>query len=1007
MSSACPQPFPNPDGPARLTDRPEDDSPLADYIRALLASPRFGRQITCHHVLPEREALHADPRRPWSAAVRKVLETAGIPALYSHQAAATDLIRAGHNVVAATPTASGKSLIYNLPVIERFLHDSEATALYLFPLKALAQDQAAAFNALTSAWPKDARPSLGIYDGDTSDHFRRKIRRNPPSVLVTNPEMLHLAVLPHHQQWTTFLAALSLVVVDEVHSYRGVWGAHMAQLFRRLRRVAGLYGASPAFVSCSATIGNPAELAETLTGLPARPVLKSGAPQGKRHFVFINPEDSPATTAIQLLRAALARGLRTIVYAQSRRMTELISIWAAEQSGPYAKRISAYRAGFLPEERRGIEARMASGELLAVITTSALELGIDIGTLDLCILVGYPGTIMATLQRGGRVGRARQESAVALIAQEDALDQYIVRHGAEFFSRPPERAVCNPENPVILERHLECAAAEYPLKPQGADAAWLSSEGAREALSRLEADGLLLRSADGATLHAARKRPQRHVDLRGAGASLVIQDQGGAVIGSVDAGRAMREAHPGAVYLHRGRSYVVTELDLPGRTVRVAPGKPAYYTRARGNKTTEILSLAATRTVGGSLVSFGKLRVTEYITGYEKRATRDGRLLGVVPLDFPPNVFETEGLWFTIPEAAQRATEEALLHFMGAIHALEHAAIGILPLLVMTDRNDLGGISTPMHPQVAAPAVFIYDGLPGGAGLSREAFAKADELFARTLDVVTSCPCETGCPACVHSPKCGSGNRPIDKAGARFLLEAVMAAAPDAQPVDLSAPVPPPPRPVSSGAPFIPPSAQGAPPQGVSPMTQAPRPDPARVPARYAVLDVETRLSAEEVGGWHKAHRMGVSVAVLYDSGEDRFTPYSQEELPALAVKLAEFELIVGFNILRFDYAVLTPHMGGLDPRTLPTLDMLAKVHERLSYRLSLDNLAQATLSVGKSADGLQALQWWKEGKIEQITEYCRRDVAVTRDLYLFGRENGYLLFTNKAKQLVRVPVDW
>lgn len=988
----------------------EGESPLAEYIHALLASERFSRQVTHHQVLPASSARHADPKRPWNAALSGVLSAAGIPALYSHQAAATDLIRAGRNVVVATPTASGKSLIYNFPVIDRYLHDREATALYLFPLKALAQDQAAAFSALTEHWPKEARPGIGIYDGDTSDHFRRKIRQNPPSVLITNPEMLHLAILPHHSQWTTFLAALSLVVVDEVHSYRGVLGAHMAQVFRRLRRIAGLYGAKPVFVSCSATIGNPAELVEKLTGLEAQPVLESGAPQGKRHFVFMNPEDSPATTAINLLRSALARNLRTIVYAQSRRMTELISLWAAEQAGPYASRISAYRAGFLPEERRQIEARMASGELLAVISTSALELGIDIGNLDLCILVGYPGTMMATLQRGGRVGRASQESAVVLIAQEDALDQYIVRHGEEFFTRPSECAVLNPDNPVILERHLECAAAEYPLKPQGADAAWLSGPGPKEVLQSLEAQGLVLRSADGTTLHAARKRPQRHVDLRGAGQSVSIQDQNGTVIGSVDGVRAMREAHPGAVYLHRGKSYVVDRLDLAGRTAHVMPGKPAYYTRSRGNKNTEILSVSAARWVGGSRVSLGRLRVTECITGYEKRATRDGRLLGVVPLDFPPQIFETEGLWFIIPDAARMATEEALLHFMGAIHALEHAAIGILPLLVMTDRNDLGGISTPMHPQVAAPAVFIYDGLPGGAGLTREAFEHADELFARTLDVITSCACETGCPACVHSPKCGSGNRPIDKAGARFLLEAVLAAAPETQgngpsisvsTATISAVF----KPQTSA--FVPAHRAGGGNDMPEHASEQPSMNPAQRPPHFGVLDVETRFSAEEVGGWHKADRMGVSVAILYDSADESFTAYEQQDLPQMAARLADFDLVVGFNILRFDYAVLGPHVGGVNLRALPTLDMLAKVHERLSYRLSLDNLAKATLNAAKSADGLMALQWWKEGALDKITEYCRQDVAVTRDLYLFGRDNGYLLFTNKAKQVVRVPVSW
>lgn len=983
-------------------DSPVENSLLADFVRSLLASERFGRQVTHHRVVEPTGAIYGEPQKKMNTAIKSVFERAGIAKLYSHQALATDLVRAGRDVVISTSTASGKSLAYNLPVVDRFLYDPDATSLFLFPLKALAQDQVSAFSALTSHWATEARPRISVYDGDTSDYFRRKIRENPPQVLVTNPDMLHLAVLPFHPRWTTFLASLSLVVVDEMHTYRGVFGAHMAQVLRRLQRIAGLYGARPAFVSCSATIGNPVELARALTGREPEAVTKGGAPQGRRHFIFVNPEDSPATTAIHLLRAALARNLRTIVYAQSRRMTELISMWAAEQSGRFAGRISPYRAGFLPEERRDIEARMASGDLLAVISTSALELGIDIGGLDLCVLVGYPGSIMTTLQRGGRVGRSGRESAIVLIAQEDALDQYIVRNPGDFFSRPPECAVVNPENTVILERHLECAAAEHPLKPGGVDAAWLGTDAARAAVSSLEERGLLLRSADGATLHAARKRPQRHVDLRGAGTPVTLQDTDKNVIGSLDGVRAMREAHPGAVYIHRGRTYIVDSLDIAAHTAVLSPGKPAYYTRTRGRKNTEILSARETKSLWGASLGFGRLRVTEEITGYEKRSTKDGRLLSVTPLEFDPLVFETEGLWLTIPDSARHAVENALLHFMGAIHAVEHAAIGIMPLLVMADRNDFGGISTPMHAGLGMPAVFIYDGLPGGAGLSAQAFRDAEALLSRTLDVIAGCGCGTGCPSCVHSPKCGSGNRPIDKGGAILLLrtmsrDTAVAAMPEIV--------------LAAATPVVhekqirktekPPL--GVP--GVSAMTQESQKTAA--PRRFGVLDVETRYSAQEVGGWHRADRMGVSVAVLYDSGPDEFIAYTQEEIPLLAARLGEFDLVVGFNILRFDYAVLGPHAPDVAWRQFPTLDMLAVVHERLSYRISLDNLAQSTLNARKSADGLQALAWWKEGAVDKIKEYCRQDVAVTRDLYLFGREKGHLLFTNKAKQVVRVPVAW
>ena len=746
----------------------EDNDRVAEYVEALRSSERIGDQVVYHKELPEVDAEYAENRRPWPQAIKDMLAMQGINSLYSHQTLATDHIRAGHHVVVATPTASGKSLVYNLPVIEQFLQDPDARGLYLFPLKALAQDQLKTFNALTAHWPKEGRPQAAIYDGDTTPHFRKKIRTTPPTVLMTNPEMLHLSILPYHERWIEFLASLQFIVVDEVHTYRGVMGSHMAQLFRRLLRVCKQYGITPTFIFCSATVGNPAELCENLTGIAPVVITKSGAPQGKRHFVFMDPHQSPSSMAISLLKSALMRNMRTIVYTQSRKMTELISMWAGQKSGAFKDKISAYRAGFLPEERREIEQKMASGELLAVISTSALELGIDIGALDLCILVGYPGSIMSTMQRGGRVGRKKQESAVALIAGEDALDQYFMRHPQEFFTRPPESAVLNPHNPVILKRHLECAAAELTLRSQEA---WMQEPEVQQAVNELEHEGLLLRDAEGTTLFAAKKRPHRHVDLRGCGHTFHIEAEDGTVIGSVDGVKAFKETHPGAVYLHKGQTWSITELDFGTRTAKAQKGRVNYYTRTRCNKSTEILEVLDQTIVWGTRMCFGKLRVTEIISGYEKRSTQGGKLLGITPLDLPPLVFETEGIWFEVPLGVQRKVEDEFLHFMGSIHALEHAMIGILPILVLTDRNDLGGISAPMHAQVGKPAVFVYDGMEGGAGLTRHAFTMAHDVFKQTLAAVKGCGCELGCPSCVHSPKCGSGNRPIDKRGSIFLLE--------------------------------------------------------------------------------------------------------------------------------------------------------------------------------------------------------------------------------------------
>ncbi len=958
---------------------------IGEYVRSLKASPGLGRQVVFHKEVSATEACFNSPARPWSDEMQVLLESSGISRLYSHQVSAIDLVRSGRHVVVSTPTASGKTMVYNLPVIEQILEDPLSRALYLFPLKALAQDQMKAFRELTACLDRERAPTCATYDGDTSAWKRRRLRELPPNVLLTNPEMLHLSLLAHHEKWATFWQGLTHVVIDEVHTYRGVMGSHMAWVFRRMNRVCAHYGVSPILVFCSATVGNPSELTSKLSGLDVQAVTKNSAPHGRKHVIFINPEDGAAQTAIKLLRAALHRGLKTIVYTQSRKLAELINIWVSQKAGSMANCISAYRAGYLPEERREIERKLSSGELLAVISTSALELGIDIGSLDLCLLVGYPGTVMATWQRGGRVGRSLQDSALVLIAQEDALDQYFMRNPEDFLKRPPESAVLNPENPVIVARHLECAASEVTIRT---DETLLKEREVAKAISKLESKGKLLRSENGKELYSARKYPQRGINLRGVGQTFqIVSRNDGRTIGAIDGFRACRETHPGAVYLHRGESYVVDRLDIETRTVEVSPAKVDYFTRVRGNKTTEILEVFGEKGVYGTSVSLGRLRITDRITGYERRHVRGQRLLNIVPLDLPPQVFETEGLWIEIPDEVRKATEKAYMHFMGGIHALEHAAIGILPLLVLTDRNDLGGISTPYHPQVRKAAVFVYDGVPGGVGLSRQAFKKAEELLQKTLKVIESCPCEQGCPSCVHSPKCGSGNRPIDKKAAIFVLRGIIESRAEGR---------------EQGAWGKRKKEKG---QGAKEERQKLEKAPGSIP-RFGVFDLETQLSAQEVGGWHRADLMRVSCAVLFDSGRDAFLEFREPDIPELIKRLSELPLIIGFNLKRFDYKVLSAY-SDLDFWGLPTLDILEDVYTRLGYRLSLDHLAGVTLGTQKTANGMQALRWWKQGKIKEILEYCNKDVAITRDLFLYGYKKGYLLFRNKAGKVVRIPVDW
>ncbi len=954
---------------------------VKEYISSLKASPRFGSQVVHHEEIRGGEASFARLTPALPVSLRSALAGLGIEQLYSHQVAAIEHVRKGRDVMVATPTASGKSLIYNLPIFEAVLQDRSTAALYLFPLKALARDQLRGIDELAGGLPKEQQPRAAVIDGDTSSYHRKKLRENPPHILISNPDMLHLSLLGYHGKWSSLWANLTHVIIDEAHTYRGVFGSHVSLVLRRLQRICRIHGSDPRFLLFSATVGNPDELGRNLLGREVETITATGAPRGNRHFVFFDPVDGAAFTASQMLEAALKRGLRTIVYTQSRKMTELVASWTQQRLGGLHDKLTAYRAGFLPEERREIEAKLASGELLGVVSTSALELGIDIGNLDICILVGYPGSIMSTWQRGGRVGRRQHDSLVVLVAHEDALDQYFNRHPKDFFTRKVEDAVLNPYNRVILEKHLVCAAAESPFSDAET---FLQDEKIRRAVDALTGTGGLLLDADGTTWFTTRKYPHRLVDLRGGGKPYSIRRAGSnELLGEIDENRAFKECHWGAVYLHRGRTWLVEELDLDEHQVRVRPADVDYFTRALSHKETEILRVDKAVQLGNIRAFLGDLRVTDQVTAFQRKRIRGQKTISTEQLDLPPHVFETEGLWFEIPYPLQSRLEQKQMHFMGGIHAVEHTAIGIFPLLVLCDRNDVGGISYPFHPQLNVSAIFIYDGYPGGVGLCRQAFDGIHELLDLSLRTIVDCPCETGCPSCVHSPKCGSGNRPIDKDAARVVLEGLLEK--EALP-----------------------NNDGARPR-MQPLfkekTQV-QPETVTLPAGYGVFDVETIRSAAEVGGWNRAERMGVSVAVLYDGQADDFFVYRESEMDAFIQHLCRLELIVGFNNKRFDNRVLSAYTD-VNLASLPTLDILEEVHKRLGYRLSLDRLAEKTLGVKKSADGLMALKWYKEGRIDKIITYCRKDVEITRDLLLFAVKNGYLLFQNKAGKTVRCPLGF
>jgi DEAD/DEAH box helicase domain-containing protein len=952
---------------------------IDEYMRALKASPAFGPRVAFHQVIPARPADFSPGwNRRCGGTARRILDAMGVDRLYTHQATALDGIAGGEHVVVATATASGKSLVFNLPVIEAILEKPDSRALYLFPLKALAQDQLHHFNAHCRALGEERRIRAAIYDGDTTSQRRAAIRRHPPHVVMTNPEMLHLSLLAHHTKWQAFLKGLAFVVVDEVHTFRGFMGSHMAQVFRRLRRLCGLYGSRPQLIFCSATVAEPAAFVRQLAGVRARAVLRSGAPAGRQHLAFIDPDATAAGCTLDLLHAALHRRLRTIVYTRSRRMTELVALRMQARLGAGSHLVRAYRAGLLPEDRRRIEKQMAAGELLAVISTSALELGIDIGDLDLCLLVGYPGSTISLAQRGGRIGRGGQPSAVIMVAGDDALDRYYLRHPQELAAGRPEAAVINPDNPVLLAGHLECAAAELPLE-DGEN--WLQQDKVKEAVADLVKEGRLLLNARGTAWHARRRQPQREVDLRGGGRLYTLfclhRERR---VGEIDAVRVHRETHPGAIYLHNGITYRVSSVSAEQGRVLLEPVQVDYHTMVRSDKEIVVYSQAADKAVWGTRAGFGRLRITDRVTGFDCVHSASGRVIRSEPLEVPAVVFDTEGLWWVVDDAIQMRLRQEGTDFEGGIHALEHAVIGMLPLLVLADRDDLGGVSTSCHPQTGTAAVFIYDGLPGGAGLCRQAFAHMAQIFEHTREAIAGCDCAKGCPACVHSPKCGSGNNPIDKQGALDLLDALAAAATAGAPARTMLQAAPAPRPCC-------PVARGA--------------------KRYGVFDVETRRSAAEVGGWHRADRMGISCVVVYDAGTDRYEEFLQDDMPALVALLQEFDLVIGFNSRRFDYRVLS----GLSPfafDSLPTLDIMDSVVDRLGYRLSLDALAAGTLGLHKSGDGLMALEWWKAGRIRDILDYCRMDVQITRDLYRFGCRKGYLLFDRRRDgERLRIPVDW
>lgn len=1014
---------------ARTSPHKNRASRLASFLEVLDDPRRYEWDVVYQEVIPKRSPRTAPLPQGLDGRVQELVRAAGFESLYSHQAEGARLALEGRNVVLATSTASGKTLAYHLPVIHRLIQDPLAHALFLFPLKALERDQRDAFLATAARVGLTAE----VYDGDTPSSLRAKIRRNPPRVLITNPDMLHVGLLSYHDSWKDFFGHLAYIVLDEVHTYKGIFGSHVAQVLLRARRVCGLYGARPRFFASSATVSDPGRFVGRLIGEEVAVVDESGAPTSERRFVFVQPQLSPNTVASRLFVEGVKAGLKTIVFTKSRKATELITTWVLSQEPDLRRRISSYRAGFLPEERRYIESQLFSGEMDGVISTSALEMGIDVGGLDLCLLVGYPGTIINTWQRGGRVGRAGRPSAVVLIAGHDALDQYFLKHPADFFGRNCEEAVLDPRNKEVLKRHLPCAASETPISAQEG---WIQESEVREVLEELEENGEMFRSNEDGSWHSSRRRPHRGVDLRGIGSSFAIWlEDGKTLIGSASGVRVFKECHEGAVYLHRAKEYVVSTLDLKRRNVLVKRGRVNYYTIALSEKDTEILGAPLDhREFAGFSAREGRLKVTERIVAYEKRRKSGQELIGRVELELPPLHFETVGIWMEIPDEVKQAVQKAGLHFMGGIHALEHAAIAMFPLFALCDRDDIGGISTPEHEQVCRAAVFIYDGHPGGVGLAHHIFGRIEELLAKTRALVQECPCEEGCPSCIHSPKCGSGNKPLDKQACLAVLTCMLEPKKGLEDLkrmynemdksieakrqpSLSRSTEkrperrPPIFPEMTSSRENPSKADLSAEQGPS-RFQGPPDSGEPLPKTTAtgnplivVFDLETQKSADEVGGWKNISKMKVSLGVAH-SDEAGFVTYTEENIDELIDLLKRADLVVGFNQLRFDYEVLRAYSRE-NLRALPNLDILVEVRNQLGFRLSLDHLGEVTLGRKKTGHGLDAIKWFRQGRMDLLEEYCTEDVAITRDLYRFGLKNGFLLYRKKTGKVSKIPVNW
>lgn len=753
---------------------------------------RYPERLTHIEVIPARQAQFAAWPSWLDDQVRQALLAQDIEALYTHQHEAAESAHLGQHTVIATGTASGKSLGYLLPTLTAIREGSAApngrgaTVLYLAPTKALANDQLRAIEGWDLPGIRAA-----TFDGDTSREDRTWIRQHANYVL-TNPDMVHHGILPNHQSWSSFLRALRYVVIDECHTYKGVFGSHVAAIIRRLRRVAETYGSSPVVIACSATSANPAVSVATLIGDGVRAVTADGSPRGPRTIAFWEPELTTHASSEPVRRTASAETadlltdlviseVPTLAFVRSRRGVEAIASRTrdalAEIDGALAAKVAAYRGGYLPHERRELESALRSGEITAMAATNALELGIDIAGLDAVLVSGWPGTRASLWQQFGRAGRSGEAALCMFIARDDPLDTYVVHHPDVVLTNPVEATVLDPGNPFVLAPHLCAAAAERPLTD--ADAVRWFGPTSLEVLHDLAEQGLLRKRPAG-WFWTARERASNLADLRGTGGAPVsiVETDTGRLLGTVDAGSAHTTVHDGAIYVHQGESYRVDGFVVEDSVAFVSRADVDYTTMAREISEITIVETQEQRAWGQASLNFGIVDVTARVVSYQRRRILTGEIIDEHPLDLPQRDLRTTAVWWTVTDDQWAAANLTLADLGGAAHAAEHASIGLMPLFATCDRWDIGGVSTALHPDTGQLTVFVYDGHAGGAGFAERGFHIARDWLRATCDLIAVCPCSDGCPSCIQSPKCGNGNEPLDKAGAVRLLQELLIGAP-------------------------------------------------------------------------------------------------------------------------------------------------------------------------------------------------------------------------------------